>query len=391
MTRTARLLTTGLVALSLAACGGSTAPSTAPSAAPASAKPAATAPAASTAAKPAASAASAKPAASASAKPAASGSAAAKPGASGAVDNTPVALGNNSTPDQAYLPILMALDTLKSQGYNVKDNVDFKSTQLGFQALQNNQIQLSSSGVTDPAAAVDKGLKIKVIDARANNAWSIVAKNSIATCDQLNGQKMGLFSTTGVSTAYVKIYLQTTCPKAQPNNVIIPDSVLRRQALEAGQIDASPLEGGDVIRIMQDKPGQFHVLADIAQTLPGIGRDVVVTNDAMLADHPTVVQAFVKAHLEAIRSIYKDPSTLTALDAKYLKLGDAASDIAKQYVSIKVWCANGGLAGNDVQKELDTFGEYKLIPTGLKAAQLTDTKALDAVLAQIGKSDATAC
>ena len=391
MTRTTRLLTSGLVALSLAACGGSAAPSTAPSAAPASAKPAAAA--SSAPAKPAASsAASGKPAASASAKPAASGSAAAKPAASGgAVDTTPIALGNNSTPDQAYLPILMALDTMKSEGYAVKDNVDFKSTQLGFQALQNNQVQLSSSGVTDPATAIDKGLKIKVIDARGNNVWSIVSKSSIATCDQLNGQKMGLFSTTGVSTAYVKIYMQTTCPNVKTNDVIIPDSVLRRQALEAGQIDASPLEGDDVVRIMKDKPGQFHVLADIAKQLPGIGRDVVVTNDVMLSQHPAVVQAFVKAHLEAIRSIYKDPSTLVALDNKYLKLGDAAADISKEYVSLKVWCANGGLAGSDVQNELDKFGEFKLTPANMKAAQLVDTKALDAVLAQIGKSDATAC
>ncbi|HEY8691327.1 MAG TPA: ABC transporter substrate-binding protein [Chloroflexota bacterium] len=377
----------------MAACGGAAAPSASPSAAPstapASAKPAASAAPASSAA--------AKPAASASAKPAAASSApatssAAKPSASGAVDNTPIALGNNSSPDQAYLPILMALDTLKQQGFNVQPNVDFKSTQLGFQALQNNQIQLSSSGVTDPATAIDKGLKIKVIDARANNAWSLVTTNSIATCDQLNGKKMGLFSTTGISTAYVKIYLQTTCPKAQPNNVIIPDSVLRRQALEAGQIDASPLEGGDVVRIMADKPGQFRVLANFSETLPGIGRDVVVSNETMINDHPAVVQAFVKAHLEAIRAIYKDPSTLPQLDGKYLKLGDSAAAIAKQYADTKVWCANGGLGGDDVQKELDLFGgQYTFTPANMKAAQLTDTKALDQVLAQIGKSDATAC
>lgn len=389
MLATSRLVTTGLIALSLAACGGAAAPSGSPSAAPSTAAASSAKPAASAAP---ASSAAAKPAASASAKPAAASGAAAKPSASGAIDQTPIALGNNSTPDQAYLPILMALDTLKQEGYNVKPEVDFKNTQLSFQALQNNQVQFSSSGVTDPATAIDKGLKIKVIDARANNAWSLVTTNSITTCDQLNGKKMGLFSTTGISTAYVKIYLQTTCPKAQPNNVIIPDSVLRRQALEAGQIDASPLEGGDVVRILADKPGQFRVLADFSQTLPGIGRDLVETNATLLADHPTVVQAFVKAHLEAIRAIYKDPSSIGQLDAKYLKLGDSAAAIGKQYIDTKVWCANGGLAGNDVQKELDVFGgQYTFTPKGMKAAQLLDTTALDAVLTQIGKSTATAC
>lgn len=385
MTLKPHLLASALLGISLAACGGA-APAASPSTAPASAKPAASAApanAAATSAKPAASAASAKPAASAAAS--------AKPAASGAIDNTPIALGNNSTPDQAYLPILMALDTMKSQGYNVKPEVDFKSTQLGFQALQNDQIQLTSSGVTDPATAVDKGLKIKAIVARANNAWSLVAKNSITSCDQLNGKKMGLFSTTGVSTAYEKIYLQTTCPKAQPSDVIIPDSVLRRQALEAGQIDASPLEGDDVVRIMADKPGQFRVLAAFSETLPGIGRDLVESNESMVNQHQPVLQAFVKAQLEAIRSIYKDPGSLAQLDAKYLKLGDSAADIAKVYVDTKVWCANGGLAGDDVQKELDTFSQYKLTPAGMKAAQITDTKALDQVLTQIGKSDATTC
>jgi ABC-type nitrate/sulfonate/bicarbonate transport system substrate-binding protein len=219
-----------------------------------------------------------------------------------------------------------------------------------------------------------------------------VASNDITDCKQLDGKNVGIFSEAGVSTAFLKIYLQENCPDAQPNYLVIADSPLRRQALEQGQLAATPLEPGDVVDIVAKSSDKFHVLANFGVTMPDIGRDIIDTNEMMLKDHPTIVQAFLKAELQAVRSLYANPGSVAQLDDQFLKLGDETAGISKFFVDNKVWCANGGLADQNISHSLDVFGkQYKLVPTTVTFDQLVDTGPMNAVLGELGKSDATTC
>lgn len=380
-----------VAATMMASACAPTTPAAAPTASSPTTAPAATtaATAAPAAANPAASpvAASAPTSAPAAAKPAASPAAAAGP-----VDTTPFRLGNNSTPDQSYLPTYMALDAMKKAGYNVQDTVTFRSDTLALQALASNETQIMTGAIPAATNAVSQNLPIKVISARTNNTWSLVATKDITDCNQLNGKSVGIFSDAGVSTAFLKIYLQTNCPNAKPNYLIIADSPLRRQALEAGQLVATPLEPGDSSDIVLKSPDKFRVLANFSETNPDIGRDVITTNATMLRDHPTVVRAFIKAQLEAIRQLYADPSSIARLDAQYLQLGEAAPRIGKFFLDNKVYCANGGLADPNIAHTLDVFGnQYKLVPTTVSVDQLVDQTQMNSVLAEIGRSPATSC
>lgn len=309
------------------------------------------------------------------------------------IDKTAIAFGADSTPDESYLPILIALDSLKKQGYNVQPNVQLNGTDLVVQAVANNQLQFMASGVIQIGTAVDKKIPLVVVGTRQNNTWNLVTTKDITSCDQLNGKKVAIFSTGGTSTAYLNIYLAKNCPNAKLNTLVIADSTLRRQALENGQVVAAPLEGPDTVLITSGADAsKFHVLANFAKEMPGVGRDVFTTNQSFLKDHPTIVRALLKAQVEAIRSLYKDPKSISALNSKYFKqYGDQGDAIGKFYLDNKMWCANGGLNPSDMDNQLKTFQDAKKIPASVSTANLVDDTQMKALLKEIGTSSATTC
>lgn len=308
------------------------------------------------------------------------------------IDKAPITLGFDSTPDESYLPILMAVDTMKKEGYDVQPTVQLNGTDLVIQAVANNQLQLMASGIIQIATALDKKIPLTVIGTRQNNTWNLVTARDITSCNQLNGKKVAIFSTGGTSTAYLNIYLAKNCPGATLNTLVIPDSTLRRQALENGQVVAAPLEGPDTVLITSGAgASRFHVLANFAREMPGIGRDVVTTSSTFSKQHPSVVKAFIKAQIEAIRSLYKDPKTIGPLNTKYFKYGDQGDAIGKFFIQGKLWCANGGLNPADMDNQLKAFADARKIPATVTTPALVDDAPMKAVIKELGTSSETTC
>jgi ABC-type nitrate/sulfonate/bicarbonate transport system substrate-binding protein len=305
-----------------------------------------------------------------------------------------VTMGNNSTPDMAYLPSEMAVESLAGT-YNVKKTIQFADDTTALQALSNNTIQFMTESVPPFATAAAKLPNLVAVGTRANDQWDMVAKSNVSDCTQLGGKRVGLFSKSGVSTAYVKLYFAKTCPDAKYTTIITPDSALRRQALEAGQLDATPLQATDAVQILNgpDK-NKFHELANFATALPGIGRDLLLTNRQTLKDHPDVVEAFLKAQVTAIRGFYASPTTLPSLMAKYLP-GSVqpalASQVADYFIGHKLFCANGGLSDDSVTQSVKTFGDGGFLPKSTDPTKIVDDSAMKKVLAAIGPSTATTC
>jgi len=288
----------------------------------------------------------------------------------------------------------MALKTMSSS-YNVKKTILFNDDTTALQALQQNTIQFMTESVPPASKALAQLPNIIAVGTRANNQWDMVSKADITDCNQLSGKRLGLFSKTGVSTAYVNMYLKANCPNAKPQIVIIPDSGLRRQALEAGQLDATPLQATDSVQILNgsDK-AKFHELVNFATALPGIGRDLLLTNKQTLQNHPDVVEAFLAAQLKAIRQIYSDPSQIPELMTTYLPGAvptDQAAAIGDYFVQRKLFCANGGVSDSGIADELKAFQQGGFSPNSVTMQQLVDPTPMQKVLTSIGKSDTTSC
>ncbi|HEX6445374.1 MAG TPA: ABC transporter substrate-binding protein [Streptosporangiales bacterium] len=301
-------------------------------------------------------------------------------------------MGNDSTPDEAYLPLAMAMKKL-AKTYDVHKDLQFNGTDLALQALSQNKIQFMSVPIPQAASALPKLPGIRVIGTRSNNQWTFLAKSSIKDCSQLDGRNVGLFSTKGVSTAYVQMYFDEKCKGIKPHIIITADSTLRRQSLVAGRLDATPLQATDAVQVLAKDSARFHELTSFATELPDVGRDVVLTNQVMLKQHPEAVQAFLTAQLQAIRSLYANPQTAVTQTKALLKdaVPSNVNEVADYFISHKLFCANGGLDDANIADSLRTFGKAGFNPTSVTAAKLVDKTAMDKVLAKLGKSKATTC
>lgn len=312
--------------------------------------------------------------------PGASGSPAGDP-SGGGVDDAHVVIAWNSTPDESYLPLLMAVDAMKEQGYDIEAQV-MSGSDISFQALAADQIQFTADSLPPAALSVSQGAPIKAIGTRNANLVVWVAAKENEDCATLDGKQVGIYSETGGYTVLMKLYFDKECPGVNPTYVTIPDSPLRAQAVAEGQLQGTALGLPDAVALEKQYGEDTLFVTPLREQLPGVGDEYVYANQKTLDDHPQIARALLQAQLEAIRSIYDDPSQLEDLVAKYLPDATDAT-VAHQFVDDHIWYANGGLGGPGMANTLEAFD----LPGAPE--DLQDTGPLDDVIAAIGTSPAT--
>ena len=114
--------------------------------------------------------------------------------------------------------------------------------------------------------AVESGMNVRIIGEQVRNEWQLVTPVSLKDPKQFDGKRVGYHAPITVTEALVKWMAQHY--KITPNWMIIPGSDVRAEAFMRGQLDATPAEIGDVLNILNAKPGQFHVLISYAKTFP---------------------------------------------------------------------------------------------------------------------------
>jgi ABC-type nitrate/sulfonate/bicarbonate transport system substrate-binding protein len=300
---------------------------------------------------------------------------------SGGIDDTNVVIAWNSTPDEAYLPLLMAIDDMKGEGYSIEAQT-LSGSDISFQSLATNDIQFTADSLPPGALSVSQGAPIKIVGARNANLVMWVADAAYEDCSKLDGQPVGIYSETGGYTVLMKLYFEQKCPGVEPSYVTIPDSPVRAQAVATGRLAGTALGLPDALALQKRYPDKDFYVLPLSEELPGVGDEYVYTNKATLSDHESVVRALLTAQLKAIRGIYESPDTLESLVKKYLPNAPSA-DVARQFVEQHIWYANGGLDGPGLQNTLKAFD----LPG--KPSDLEDTSGLEAVMKDLGTSDST--
>lgn len=300
--------------------------------------------------------------------------------AAGGVDKTHVTIAWNSTPDESYLPLLAAIDTMKGKGFDIEAKT-LSGSDVSFQSLAANQIQFTADSLPPGALSVDKGATVKIIGTRNANLVVWVARKAYQDCSKLDGKPVGIYSETGGYTVLMKLYFQANCPGVKPTYVTIPDSPLRAQAVATDRLAGTALSLPDAV-VLQKQYGDQLFVAPLRKALPGVGDEYVYTNAQVLKDHPTIAQALLEAQLQTIRDVYADPSKVDALVKKYLPAAKDSS-VAHQFITEHIWYASGGLGGPGLPNTLKAFD----LPGS--PDKLQDKGPLTSVLDRLGKSTAT--
>ena len=343
--------------ISLAACGGASAPaSSAPPSSPAAAassapaKPSAAASAAASA-KPAASAAAAS---AASAKPAASGAASgtasAKPAASGAASAAakPVPSGTTrisvSYPEGgAHVPLFYAED----KGLFAKYGVDVDLQGLGAgppaaAALTKGDIKIADISGSTIAAANAGGTDIVAL-ATLDPVYPYVleASGKIKTPQDLKGQGIAVRAVGDATDVAARIGVQKLGLQPDTDVKILavntPDA--RMAAVEAGQICCTIAQPQDQLEL-ESKEG-FHVLFDFATLNAKNAQGVIATPRTYLQSDRQIVQGFMNGLIDAIAAEKTDRTGALVEMKKMLKLDDdATANVLYDYFVGKVIPAN---------------------------------------------------
>jgi ABC-type nitrate/sulfonate/bicarbonate transport system substrate-binding protein len=305
------------------------------------------------------------------------------PDASGDLDSAEVIIAWNSTPDELYLPILMAVAAMQDQGYSIEAQ-QLPETNLVIQAMTGNQVQFGAEGVPTGATAIQEGAPIRIISTQNANQVVWATLPEFADCNDLPpDEPIGIFSPEAGFTVLTNVWMDRECPGIRETleYLIIQDSPLRAQALAEGQISGTALGLPDALNLQREYPDRFHYVY-FAEALPGIGDEHFYANQATLDDHPSIVRALVREQLLAQRFLYDNPDQ--AMDHVERHLPDVESDtVILEFIEQRIWYANGGLRGPGLENTLEGLD----LPGD--PATMVAPDVLEDVLVEIGESDYT--
>jgi ABC-type nitrate/sulfonate/bicarbonate transport system substrate-binding protein len=283
------------------------------------------------------------------------------------------------------VPWLMALDSLKAQGYTVEVTTFAKSNLIP-PALSQEDIDVASANATIAWAAIAQGADIRTVVSAANTSFYFIAKEDIQSCRDLDGKAIAFSTRQSVGYVMFEEYLNQHCAGVMPEVMLISESRNRVVALQAGEIEGAYLELEDWLQLQQMAPGKFHVLIDFGKEFPQVKILTFNVRREWAEQNQEMVKDFIRALLIADRGVLQDPQLLRDGIVKYLSLDAAqAQELADVYLAAKIWDPNGGVTPEIVQSTLDFLSAGGILPAGSKVEDVANLSYLNAVLDEIGR------
>lgn len=290
-----------------------------------------------------------------------------------------------SSADVGDIPSLLAWEQLKKRGIEVVPTF-FPKTDLAVQAVVAGEADIGSAAGIAVVKAVESGMNIRIIAEQVRNEWQLVTPVSLKDPKQLDRKRVGYHAPITVTEALVKWMAQHY--KITPNWMIIPGSEVRAEALMRGQLDATPAEIGDVLNILNAKPGQFHVLISYAKTFPQLIGSMYFARADYVQKNGPVVDAVIEAVLQAHRSAEEKPASVKENALRLLPetKPDLIDAIAATYKELRIWDVNGGAGRERGEASIKFFEESGLLKKdAVSFKQSFETGPLDRVLQKIGR------
>ena len=287
--------------------------------------------------------------------------------------------------DVKDVPLLMALDSLKEQGYTT-EVVNLAKTSLVPPALIRGDIDVASVSTTLTWAAIAQGADIATVAGKVNTSFFLVANMDIHSCSDLDGKAVTFATRQSVGYVMFEEYLDQNCAGTTPEILLISGSANRVAGLELGEVDGAYLELEHWLRLQEIAPGEFHVLIDFAKDFPEVQISTFSVRREWAEENREQVEDFVRALLVAQRSVIADPQLLRDGIVKYLSIDAArAQELAEAYLLEEIWDPNGQLSSENVQATLGFLSAAGILPADLKVEDVADLSYVNAVLDEIGR------
>jgi NitT/TauT family transport system substrate-binding protein len=275
-------------------------------------------------------------------------------------------------PDFTAVPILAALDTMRSNGFDIKQ-VELAEPELAIEGLAKGEYAISAEATSPALIANQQGAPVKVIADVVANQWAFYGQEGIKTCDDLVGKPVGIFSEGAVATAMVRDWVEKSCTKGEPEYLVIGGSDVRAQALQQGEIAATALEIADVATLKAQGTPLQPPIVDFSKEMRDVHPQTVYANSEFLTNNSAAAQEFVDALAAEHAKINENPAYLVELVQKYLpeSATDSLRATADEFVQKRLFDATA-LDTENMQQTIDFFIQAGVVKEGLTAADASD-------------------
>ena len=213
-----------------------------------------------------------------------------------------------------------------------------------------NGVDSTEVGYTGGPAVVGaaaQGLYLKILASVSGKlTHTLIASPNIKTVENLRGKKFGIQSVGGSTWMHTMLALEHVGVDPKRDNVsllVIGDSVLIGQSLEAGRIDAAVLDGALIRRL---KSKGFSVIADLQPAnIPMLNQAIVVAQD------------YLQKHSDTAEKIL-----MTLVDSLAFSLAPANKSIVIKTM-MRRFQINDSTVGEEGYQDYLTSVERKPIPS----------------------------
>ena len=290
--------------------------------------------------------------------------------------------------DFIHLVGLAAFEILEEQGYTV-ENIFAQEAETAVQALVQGDAQVAVNlGVNVGVPAVDAGANIVDVVATQRPTWALAATPEIQTMEDLEGARIGVHGeasfTRAVSIFFAEQY------GYEYEELIIPGSDVRAEAIAAGELDASVIDLPDIVLLEATFPDSFHILQTIGEQFPELIEADVWLDAEWAEANPEVATDVVGAFVQAARRMTEDTDYSLALAMEHL--GDMGEDVLRrlveEYSERGIWPQDGLINEERALTTLEFFQEVGEISietpvTSETVARYFDFSYLEAALQEL--------
>src|SRR5215470_12704813 len=200
------------------------------------------------------------------------------------------------------LPLIIA----QEQGLFAKEGIEarlvlVKGAPILVASLVSGDIEVGYTGGPAVMGAAAQGIYLKILASVSSKlTHTVIANPNIKTAENLKGKKFGIQSIGGSTWMHTMLALEHIGIDPKRDNIsllVIGDSVLIGQALEAGRVDAAVLDGA-LMRRLRNKG--FSVIADLQSAhIPMLNQAIVVSQD-YLQKHSDTAEKILTSLVESL-------------------------------------------------------------------------------------------
>ncbi|HVR33734.1 MAG TPA: ABC transporter substrate-binding protein [Acidimicrobiia bacterium] len=265
---------------------------------------------------------------------------------------------HGSTLDFIHLVALAAFDILEEEDGIIVENVFAQEAETAVQAVVQGEADVAVNlGVNVGVPAVDAGADIVDVVATQRPTWALAARPEFETMESLQDARIGVHGeasfTRAVSIFFAEEYGYTY------EELIIPGSDVRAEALARGELDASVLDLPDIVLLEATFPDSFHILQTIGELFPELIEADVWFSTEWAEANPELATAFVRAIVQASRKMTADTDYALGLALEHLpEMGeDVLRRLVEEYSQRGIWPDNGLMTEERALTTLQFFQE----------------------------------